>query len=132
MKSNITLSLDVDLIKQLKQEDNYSDLVNEQIKAYYDVRDVENLRLLQQNLLKTKQILKENRKKERQIKATIEKIKSKEKDILEKTRINIKEKINRDPIKDPDLWKLKGWDQTYPKEWAKHLEFLKGGEKDDN
>lgn len=126
MKTNLTLSFDVEVAKQLKEETNYSDLVNEQMKAYYDVKDVENVRLLQQNLIKTKQIIKENNRKKREIIKTINKIKEKEKIILEKTRTNIKENFKRDPIRDPELWKSKGWDKTYPKEWNKHLNFERG------
>ena len=65
MKSIITLSLDQDIIDQLKEEKNYSDLTNEQLKAYYNVKQCENIVILKQNLTKIKQIIKENKKKER-------------------------------------------------------------------
>jgi len=79
MKQNITISIDQEVVYKLKGENNYSDVVNEQMKSYYAVRSCENLVTLRQNLTKTKQILKENRKKRREIEAQILKIEKKDK-----------------------------------------------------
>ena len=79
MKTNITISIDQKIVEFLKAETNYSDLVNQQLKAYYDVKGVENIEILKRELTKTKQILKENRRKRREIEAQLGKIASKEK-----------------------------------------------------
>ncbi len=63
MKQNITLSLDTEIVASLKREKNYSDVVNEQLKAFYSVKDIENIEILYKELVKTKQIVKENNKK---------------------------------------------------------------------
>lgn len=125
MKCNITLCLDEEIIKKLKKEDNQSEAVNEQMKAYYNIKDVQNLRFLKENLSKIKQESKENRRKEREIKSQIAKIELKEKEIIQKTREAIKDKPERDPIRDPQLWIERGWDKQFPKEWAKHQEFVR-------
>jgi len=79
MKNNITISLDSEIVRKLKAETNYSDLINEQMKGYYAVKTCENVGILRLNLAKTKQILKENRKKRREIEAVLLKITKKEK-----------------------------------------------------
>lgn len=67
MKINITLSLDEGIVFKLKKENNYSKVVNEQMKVYYNTPDSENKKILRQNLVEIKQILKINRKKQRLI-----------------------------------------------------------------
>ena len=62
-KQNLTISLDQELVEKLKEETNYSDVINEQMKGFYAVKSCENVEVLKLNLAKTKQILKENRKK---------------------------------------------------------------------
>lgn len=95
MKSTITLSLDLDIIDKLKEEKNYSDLTNEQLKAYYNVKHCENLVILKQNLAKIKQIIKENKKKEKEIIQIINKIEDKNKKFLD----NIDKRYPEDLIK---------------------------------
>lgn len=95
MKSTITLSLDLDIIDKLKEEKNYSDLTNEQLKAYYNVKQCENLSILKQNLAKIKQIIKENKKKEKEIIQIINKIEDKNKKFLD----NIDKRYPEDLIK---------------------------------
>jgi len=90
MKSNLTLSLDTELVAKLKREKNYSDLINEQMKGYYDVKCIESLQVLKENQQKTKQIIKENRKRLKEIDKNILKIKEKEKIILKETELNWK------------------------------------------
>ena len=78
MKNNITISLDNEIVKKLKAERNYSDLINEQMKGYYDVKLIENKELLNQKLAEIKQILKISRKKKRDIDDLINKIDKKD------------------------------------------------------
>jgi len=91
MKNHITISLDQEIVEKLKQESNYSDVINEQLKGYYYVKQVDNIETLKQNLYKTKQILKENRKKRREIEAQIKKIYAKQ--ILFKQNLLSKSKM---------------------------------------
>ena len=79
MKAIITISLDTEIIKKLKAETNYSDVINEQLKGYYAVKTCENVEILKTNLTKTKQILKENRKIRREIEEQLLKIDKKHK-----------------------------------------------------
>jgi len=79
MKAIITISLDTEIIKKLKAETNYSDVINEQLKGYYAVKTCENVEILKTNLTKTKQILKENRKIRREIEEQLAKIDKKHK-----------------------------------------------------
>ena len=81
MKSNITISLDNEIVKKLKAEINYSDLINEQMKGYYDVKLIENKELLNQKLAEIKQILKISRKKKRDIDDMLNKIDKKDRKI---------------------------------------------------
>lgn len=79
MKATLTLSLDVELINRLKQESNYSELVNEQMTTYYQAANSENKRILKQNLAEIKQKTKELNKKKREIEKKIIKVEEKEK-----------------------------------------------------
>jgi len=86
MKSNITITIDQEIVKMLREETNYSDVINEQMKGYYAVKTCENQEVLRLNLAKTKQILKENRKKRREIEAALLKIDQKHKKIKQSLR----------------------------------------------
>lgn len=134
MKTNITLSLDRDIVDDLQREDNYSNLVNEQMKAFFNIKSLDSIAFLKSELKKIKQILKENKKKKREIEAQMEKIRKKEKKTLENSK-KIMILGNRDPVTDPDLWKNKGWDRDdnpqHKKIWKAHLEFMKGGDDED-
>ena len=79
MKNHINITLDNEIIEQLRRENNYSELINEQMKGYYAVQTCENLQILTENLKKTKQILKEYRRKRREIEAQVFKINKKRK-----------------------------------------------------
>ena len=79
MKAIITISLDTELIKKLKAESNYSDVINEQMKGYYDVKQIDNLEILNEKLAEIKQNLKISRKKRRIIEESIAKITKKHK-----------------------------------------------------
>lgn len=83
MKATLTLSLDIEIINKLKQEKNYSELVNDQIIAFYKSIETPDKAKLMQNLKETKQILKENRKKQREIEKKLEKVKQNEQKVLE-------------------------------------------------
>jgi len=82
MKHNITISLDHEIVSKLKQENNYSDVINEQMKAFYEEESIENIQILKEKLVKTKQIIKESNKKRRDIEKHMEKLRIKEKRIL--------------------------------------------------
>ena len=79
MKTNITISIDQELARKLQEESNYSDVINEQMKGYYNVKTCENIETLNTKLAETKQILKENRKKKREIEGQLIKIDQKNK-----------------------------------------------------
>ena len=79
MKTNITITIDEEIARKLRAETNFSDLINEQMKGYYDVKKIENIEFLNQKLVEIKQILKKNRKKRRDVEETIEKINQKQK-----------------------------------------------------
>ena len=81
MKTNITISLDPEIVRKLKAEPNYSDLINEQMKGYYDVKMISSKEVLNQKLVEIKQILKENRKKKRDIDDILNKIDRKDRKI---------------------------------------------------
>ena len=81
MKSTITINLDIEIVKLLKAEKNYSDLINEQIKGYYDVKLIESTEFLNQKLAEIKQNLKENRKKKRDVEEMLNKIDKKDRKI---------------------------------------------------
>ncbi len=78
MKTNITLSLDIEIIEELKKEKNYSSIVNEEMKMYFNQTNKQNLVFLDKKLRETKQFIKEKRKKQREIVKIIDKIKLKE------------------------------------------------------
>ena len=79
MKTIITISLDTEIVKLLKAETNYSDLINQEMKGYYDVKKIENLEFLNKKLAEIKQNLKISRKKRRDVEETINKITKKQK-----------------------------------------------------
>jgi len=79
MKNNITISLDSEIVLKLKAESNYSDVINEQMKGYYDVKLIDNLEILNQKLTEIKQNSKILRKKRRVIEENIAKIDKKQK-----------------------------------------------------
>lgn len=97
-KQNLTLSLDQEIVSKLKEENNYSEVVNEQMKAFYSVKSCQNIQILSLELAKTKQILKENRKKRKELEQTIDKINKKQKlfkkNLLSRSKM-IEEIINR-------------------------------------
>lgn len=91
MKTNITITIDQEIVEELKREVNYSSLINEQLKAYYATKHCENEAILQQKLKETKQILTENRRKRREYEAQLRKIaekKKKVKDFFKKKQYN--------------------------------------------
>jgi len=79
MKTNITITIDEEIAKKLRAETNFSNVINEQMKGYYDVKKIEDLEFLNEKLSEIKQILKKNRKKRREIEDTIAKITQKRK-----------------------------------------------------
>ena len=79
MKSILTISLDQEIIKFLKEETNYSEVINEELKARYTLKKVQNLAILNKKLAEIKQNMKILRKKRRVIEDNIEKITQKQK-----------------------------------------------------
>lgn len=74
MKINKYISIDEDIFRQLSRESNASDLINEQLKEYYNIKNCENIEILKQKLVEIKRINKENRKKERKLLQKIDKL----------------------------------------------------------
>ncbi len=79
MKINITLSLDEEIVRQLKAEDNYSKLVNEQMSVFFRTSTSQNKKILKQNLAELKQKTKFCNKKKREIEKQLLKIAEQEK-----------------------------------------------------
>jgi len=82
MKINITISLDSEIVEKLKAENNYSDLINREMKAYYEGVSSYNLKKLKQKQAELKKIVKESRKEAKIINQKIEKIETNEAKIL--------------------------------------------------
>lgn len=64
MKINLTISLDEGIVYKLKQENNYSNVVNEQLRRHYEEKNsqsLENLSKKQAKFDKEYKILKRNR-----------------------------------------------------------------------
>lgn len=97
MKANLTVSLDLELVEKLKRETNYSDLINTEMKAFYDVKTIENLEDLKQKQAKIKLFIKDNRKILREIDQKIDKISEKEK--LFKKKLLSRDKMIQEIIK---------------------------------
>jgi len=129
MKTNITISLDSEIVRRLKAETNYSDLINEQMKGFYSVKTCENEQILKTNLAKTKQILKENRKKRREIEAVLLKIDKKQKlfkkNMLSKPKMIIEIEKRREREKGLTGSRIEYYESV--EQEAERL--LKGGEK---
>ena len=79
MKINITLSLDEEIVRLLKETSNYSKLVNEQMEVFFRTSSVRNKKILKQNLADIKQLVREKNKKRREIEKQLIKIAEKEK-----------------------------------------------------
>jgi len=79
MKINLTLSLEEEIVRLLKQEPNYSKLVNGQLEVFFRTSTVQNKKILKQNLAELKQKQKENNKKRREIEKQLIKIAESEK-----------------------------------------------------
>lgn len=137
MKINITISLEKEIVERLKEEDNYSELINREIKAYYEGVESLNLKRLKQKHAEIKLILKQKRRESREVGRNIEKLEQKESRILKITTKLSPETIKiirgcssvvilRElyKTKDPRMKFLKkyGW-----MELRKFYDFVKGG-----
>jgi hypothetical protein len=129
MKSRINVSLDEEIIEKLRVEENYSDVINKQLKEYYLGTKTENLQKLSEKLANLKKTSKETLKSMREIKNQIAKIKEKEEVVLskfksrEKLILAIEEKRER-ALKNPHPFRRITIMMT-PEEEADHI--LKGG-----
>jgi plasmid maintenance system antidote protein VapI len=83
MKINKYISLDDDLFYKLQKENNASNIINELVKEHYNIKNIENIEILEQNLYKIKQIIKENRKKSKELSLKISKIKQKNREFFD-------------------------------------------------
>jgi hypothetical protein len=83
MKFNKQVGFDEDIFERLQQELNASEVINGQMRAYYNVKQCKNIALLKQNLTIIKQIIKDNRKKEKEITREIEKIEREDRKLYE-------------------------------------------------
>jgi len=79
MKINKYISIDYELFHKLQRENNASSIINDLVKEHYNLKDIENIDILRENLYKIKQINKENRKKEKELRLKIDKIEAKNK-----------------------------------------------------
>lgn len=79
MKINLTLSLDEEIVRQLKKNNNYSQLVNEQLEVFFRTSMVEDKKILNQNLAEIKQKTRFFNKKRREIEKQLLKIEEKNK-----------------------------------------------------
>jgi len=82
MKSTITISLDTEIIEKLKGEDNYSEVINEEMKAHYIHGNDISLQVLTKKRSELKQLLKESRKNFQILNKKIDKIKKRETETL--------------------------------------------------
>jgi len=129
MKNRLNISLDDEIIDRLRQEENYSDIVNRQLKEYYLANKIENIERLNQKLINLKAIHKQTNREMREIKAQIKKIKDKEALVLEKFKsrselIKViedrRERIKQNPYRRVEF-------MTTAEEEADHI--LKGGKR---
>lgn len=110
MKQSITICLDSELVAQLKEEENYSNVINEQIKALYNVKQCKNLSKLQQDLKELKQEIKQKRKKQREIEQNISEIRGNEKKTLELLQKNIYSVLTRAQVDELKTFKNLDYD----------------------
>lgn len=82
MKINITISLDEDIVNRVKQENNYSQMINEQLRTYYDDKNTENLAILNKKLAEIEKKAREIKRNKMEINKKIKKVKEKESRIL--------------------------------------------------
>jgi predicted CopG family antitoxin len=62
MKINKYISIDDELFYKLQKENNASNLINELLKDHYQLKDIRNIDVLEQNLAKIEQNIKHFRK----------------------------------------------------------------------
>ena len=86
MKINITISLDREIVEKLKEENNYSELINRELKAFYDGVEAYSFKKLKQKQAEIKRFLKEKRKNLKEINQKIQKVETKEAQILKITK----------------------------------------------
>lgn len=83
MKVNKYISIDEEIFKRLSKEINASDLINQQLIAYYNQKSCENVEILKQKYAEIKQINKENHKKEKELRLKIDKLTQKNKEFFD-------------------------------------------------
>lgn len=82
MKINLTISLDESVVYKLKAQNNYSNVVNDQLLRYFGGFDEMNLAKLKEKQAKIKGFLKKSRAEAKVLKLKIQKIEEKESKIL--------------------------------------------------
>lgn len=93
MKVNKYISIDDSIFNELSRENNASSLINELLIAHYNIKNCENIAILEQKLTKNKQILKETRKKVKELDKKILKINTKNKTFLKNIEIKIPKEL---------------------------------------
>jgi CRISPR/Cas system CMR subunit Cmr6 (Cas7 group RAMP superfamily) len=81
MKQRLDISFDTEIVDKLRGEINYSNVVNEQMKIYYNEGCIENLTILNKNLAEIKRKQREISRKKKEIVKKIDRIHQKEKEI---------------------------------------------------
>jgi hypothetical protein len=116
MKGNITVSIDIGLIEQLKKETNYSELINKITQEHYEVGRSKNLAILNEIFDKKRQEMKKLRKEIKEIRGEIAQINKKEKEILNVFK-------NLDPDQKKRLEELEFFSMTW---WRYNRKDFKG------
>lgn len=83
MKQTIHITIDEEIVRKLREIDNYSSVINEQMTAYFNDLEGLNKGYLKEKQREIKQFMKEKRKELRLIEKKLNKITQKEKEILE-------------------------------------------------
>jgi len=82
MKINLTISLDEAIVYKLKAQNNYSNVVNDQLLRYFGGFDEMNLARLKEKQAKIKGFLKKSRAEAKVLDQKIKKIEQKESQVL--------------------------------------------------
>jgi hypothetical protein len=82
MKINKYISLDEDIFRELSKENNASEVINNTLKEYYNIKNSKSQAVIRTKLEDIKQILKENRRKERILSKELYKMQIKDKEFL--------------------------------------------------
>jgi DNA mismatch repair ATPase MutS len=125
MKQSITICLDSEIVMKLKQESNYSNTINEQMKAYYDLVKCKSIAHLDKNLSETMDEIKKFKRKAKEIKENISEIKQKEKATLELFNKNIYSVLSKASV--DELIKIQNLDYETALRFCENKNLIKRG-----